>query len=144
MKKNTVRVYDTMSKEYVDVEVSEEVRIHYNRTQWNIDDNNESFYNHEIQFSALIGGKDGTFENFREFINEHEDVEKKAVHKVLVERLYDCLIFLPESDRELIEMLYFENMTERECAEILCVSEQNLHKKKQRILFKLNKLLNLK
>ena len=144
MKKNTVRVYDTMSKKYVDVEVSEEVRIHYNRTQWNIDDNNESFYNHEIQFSALIGGKDGTFENFREFINEHEDVEKKAVHKVLVERLYDCLIFLPESDRELIEMLYFENMTERECAEILCVSQQNLHKKKQRVLFKLNKLLNLK
>ena len=144
MKKNTVRVYDTLSKEYVDVEVSEEVRIHYNRTQWNIDDNNESFYNHEIQFSALIGGKDGTFENFREFINVHEDVEKKAVHKVLVERLYDCLIFLPESDRELIEMLYFENMTERECAEILCVSQQNLHKKKQRVLFKLNKLLNLK
>lgn len=144
MKKNTVRVYDTMSKEYVDVEVSEEVRIHYNRTQWNIDDNNESFYNHEIQFSALIGGKDGTFENFREFINEHEDVEKKAVHKVLVERLYDCLIFLPESDRELIEILYFENMTERECAEILCVSQQNLHKEKQRVLFKFNKLLNLK
>ena len=65
----------------------------------------------------LIGGKDGTFENFREFINEHEDVEEKAVYKVLIERLYDCLIFLPESDRELIEMLYFENMTERECAE---------------------------
>ena len=144
MKKNTVRVYDTMSKKYVDVEVSEEVRIYYNRTQWNIDDNNESFYNHEIQFSALIGGKDGTFENFREFINEHEDVEKKAVHKVLVERLYDCLIFLPESDRELIEMLYFENMTERECAEILCVSQQNLHKKKQRVLSKLNKLLKIK
>lgn len=102
MKKNTVRVYDTMSKKYVDVEVSEEVRIYYNRTQWNIDDNNESFYNHEIQFSALIGGKDGTFENFRKFINEHQDVKKKAVHKVLVERLYDCLIFLLQSDRELI------------------------------------------
>ena len=48
MKKNTVRVYDTVSKKYVDVEVSEEVRVHYNRTQWNIDDNNKSFYNHEI------------------------------------------------------------------------------------------------
>ena len=75
MKKNTVRVYDTVSKKYVDVEVSEEVCIYYNRTQWNIDDNNKSFYNHEIQFSVLIGGKDGIFENFREFINEHEDVE---------------------------------------------------------------------
>ena len=122
MKKNTVRVYDTVSKKYVDVEVSEEVRVHYNRTQWNIDDNNGSFYNHEIQFSALIGGKDGTFENFREFIN-------------------DCLIFLPESDRELIEMLYFENMTERECAEFYGISQKNINKKKVKILCKLNKLL---
>lgn len=141
MKKNTVRVYDTVSKKYVDVEVSEEVRVHYNRTQWNIDDNNKSFYNHEIQFSALIGGKDGTFENFREFINEHEDVEEKAVYKVLIERLYDCLIFLPESDRELIEMLYFEGMTERECAEFYGISQKNINKKKAKILCKLNKLL---
>ena len=54
MKKNTVRVYDTVSKKYVDVEASEEVCIHYNRTQWNIDDNNKSFYNHEIQFSSFL------------------------------------------------------------------------------------------
>ena len=79
MSKNTVRVYDTITKKYVEVEVNETVRTYYDRTQWNIDDNNKSFYNHEIQFSALIGGKDGTFENFREFINEHEDVEEKAV-----------------------------------------------------------------
>lgn len=32
MKKNTVRVYDTISKRIVEVEVSDEVRTHYNRT----------------------------------------------------------------------------------------------------------------
>ena len=47
----------------------------------------------------------GAFENFREFITEYDDVEKKSAHKMLVEKLYDCLIFLPESERELIEML---------------------------------------
>ena len=30
MKKSTVRVYDTISKEYVDIEVSEEVYTYYN------------------------------------------------------------------------------------------------------------------
>ena len=30
MKKSTVRVYDTISKEYVDIEVSEEVDTYYN------------------------------------------------------------------------------------------------------------------
>lgn len=141
MKKNTVCVYDTISKSYVEVEVSCEVYTQYNRTKWAIENNNSSFYNHEIQFSALIGGKDGAFENFREFITEYDDIEKKAAHKMLVEKLYDCLIFLPESERELIEMLYFENKTERECAEILCTTQQNVHKKKKKILCKLNKLL---
>lgn len=141
MKKNTVCVYDTISKSYVEVEVSYEVCTQYNRTKWAIENNNSSFYNHEIQFSALIGGKDGAFENFREFITEYDDVEKKAAHKMLVEKLYDCLIFLPESDRELIEMLYFENMTERECAEFYGISQKNINKKKAKILCKLNKLL---
>ena len=70
MKKNTVRVYDTISKKIVEVEVSDEIRTHYNRTQWNIDDNNKSFYNHEIQFSVLMGGKDATLLTVRELINE--------------------------------------------------------------------------
>lgn len=30
MKKSTVRIYDTISKEYVDIEVSEEVYTYYN------------------------------------------------------------------------------------------------------------------
>lgn len=59
MSKNVVRVYDTTIKKYVETEVSEKVHTYYDRTQWNIDDNDESFYKHEIQFSALIGGADG-------------------------------------------------------------------------------------
>ena len=59
MKKNTVCVYDTISKSYVEVEVSCEVYTQYNRTKLAIENNNSSFFEHEIQFSALIGGKDG-------------------------------------------------------------------------------------
>lgn len=86
MKKNTMRVYDTISKKIVEVEVSNEVRTHYNRTQWNIDDNDESFFKHEIQFSALIGGHENAFENFREFIPDY-DVEKEIYRKIFIEIL---------------------------------------------------------
>lgn len=140
MKKNTVRVYDTISKKVVEVEVSDEVRIHYNRTQWNIDDNNESFYKHEIQFSALIGGHENAFENFKEFMTDY-DVEKETDRKMFIEKLYNCLELLSESERELITMLYFENKTERECAEFYGISQKNINKKKTKILCKLNKLL---
>lgn len=65
MKKNTVRVYDTISKKIVEVEVSDEVCTNFKRTKWAIENNNSSFYDHEIQFSALIGGHENAFENFR-------------------------------------------------------------------------------
>ena len=140
MKKNTVRVFDTISKKIVEVEVSDEVRTHYNRTQWNIDDNNESFYKHEIQFSALIGEYENAFENFKEFMNDY-DVEKETDRKMFIEKLYNCLELLSGSECELIIMLYFENKTERECAEFYGINQKNINKKKARILYKLNKLL---
>lgn len=140
MKKNTVRVYDTISKKIVEVEVSDEVRTHYNRTQWNIDDNNESFFKHEIQFSALIGGHENAFENFREFMPDY-DIEEETYRKIFTERLYNCLKLLSESERDLIIMLFFENKTERECAEFYGVNHKNINKKKAKILCKLNKLL---
>ena len=130
MKKSTVRIYDTISKEYVDIEVSEEVYTYYNRSQWNMDDNDDSFYKHEIQFSALIGGNDGTFENFREFRIENS-VEKEVISKLFTEKLYECLNLLSASDRQLIEMLFFEGKTERECAAYYGISKKNINKKKK-------------
>ncbi|HEZ7986799.1 MAG TPA: hypothetical protein RWO09_07685 [Ruminococcus sp.] len=141
MKKNTVRVYDTISKKVVEVEVSDKVRTNYNRTQWNIDDNNESFYKHEIQFSALIGGYKNAFENFHEFHTEKDIVEKNAIQKTENKLLYESLSMLSDDERNLIIMIYFENKTELECAFLLHTTQQNIHKKKQRILCKLNKLL---
>ena len=76
MSKNTVRVYDTITKKYVEVEVNETVRTYYDRTQWNIEDNDKSFYKHEIQFSALKGNINGELENFKEFRTDDDSVEK--------------------------------------------------------------------
>ena len=141
MAKNTVRVYDTISKKVVEVEVSDEVRTHYNRTQWNIDDNNESFYKHEIQFSALIGGHGNAFENFHEFHTEKDIVEKSVIQKTENRLLYESMSKLSDDEQDLLIMIYFENKTESECSSLLHTTQQNIHKKKQRILCKLNKLL---
>lgn len=140
MKKNTVCVYDTISKKVVEVEVSDEIYTHFKRTKWAIENNNSSFYEHEIQFSALIGGHENAFENFKEFMNDY-DVEKETDRKMFIEKLYDCLELLSESERALIVMLYFENKTERECAEFYGISQKNINKKKAKILCKLHKLL---
>ncbi len=85
--KNTVRVFDTITKKVVEVEVSEKF--------------------------ALISK------------------EQSGLSKIT-------------SERNLIIMLFFENKTERECAEILCTSQQHTHKNKKLILCKLYKLLKIK
>ena len=141
MSKNIVSVYDTITKRYVEIEVSEKIRTYYNRTQWNIDDNNKSFYKHEIQFSALKGNINGELENFQEFRTENDDVERRVIQNIKFEKLYSCLNELSEDERRLIFAIYFENKTENEVAYFLHTTQQNINKKKRRILCKLNKLL---
>jgi DNA-directed RNA polymerase specialized sigma subunit len=143
MSKNTVRVYDTITKRYVGIEVGEKVRTYYDRTQWNIDDNDKLFYKHEIQFSALKGNIDGGIENFHEFRTENDVVEKSVIQKIELGRLYKCLDKLTDDERRLVAMIYFENETEADCASLLYTTQQNIHKKKCKILCKLNKLLKL-
>lgn len=130
MKKSTVRVYDTISKEYVDIEVSEEVYTYYNRSQWNMDDNDDSFYKHEIQFSALIGGNDGTFENFREFRIENS-VEKEVISKLFTEKLYECLNLLSASDRQLIEMLFLRGKQNENAQHTMALARKISTKRKR-------------
>lgn len=141
MSKNIVSVYDTITKRYVEIEVSEKIRTYYNRTQWNIDDNNKSFYKHEIQFSALKGNINGELENFQEFRTENDDVERRVIQNIKFEKLYSCLNELSDDERRLIFAIYFENKTENEVAFFLHTTQQNINKKKRRILCKLNKLL---
>lgn len=141
MNKNTIRVYDTITKKYVDIEVNEEIRAVYNRTGWNINDNDESFYKHEIQFSSLKGSADGNFENFHEFQTENDVVEDSVINHLESEKLHKCMELLSVQDRKLIELLFFDGKTERECAEIYGISQKNINKKKTRILCRLHKLL---
>lgn len=107
MSKNTVRVYDTITKKYVEVEVNETVRTYYDRTQWNIEDNDKSFYKHEIQFSALKGNINGELENFKEFRTDDDSVEKCIIRQAEYSELYKCLASLPDDEHSIIIMIYF-------------------------------------
>ena len=50
MSKNTLCVYDTITKKYVEIEVNDEVYMNYRQTGWAIKNNDRSFFDHEIQF----------------------------------------------------------------------------------------------
>lgn len=136
MKNKKLKVYDTVNKRYKVVEVSDEIYKNFNRTSWNISDNDKSFFKHEIQFSSLYENTDN-IERFSEFLDKRDSVEDIIAYRLENERLHKCLSKLKDEEKQIIDMLYFENKTERQVAEILKTTQQNLHKKKLRILRKI-------
>ena len=127
----TLSVYNTLTGKYENVSVTEEVYRVYTRTGWNISDNNASFYEHEIQFSGLIGGDEGTFENFREFVISENATTDTVLRSIRTDRLYSLFSMLTKKEREVLELLYFENYSAQEVGKLLGISEQAVNKRKR-------------
>lgn len=66
-----------------------------------------------------------------------EDLYKKYLFNKVKEELSN----LSKDEQFIIQSIYFEDMTEKKVADILHISQQSLHYKKQKILKKLKKVL---
>lgn len=133
----TLNVYNTITKKYEKVQVSLAVYNTYRRSDWNIKDNDKSFFEHEIQMSGLIGGEDGNFENFKEFINSDNTPEKIFEQKSIINRLHKNLSLLTNSELELITAIFYKRLSEREYMRISGISQTTICYRKKEILKKL-------
>ena len=139
----TIEVYDTISQKIVEIEVDEEFAKEYKRMIWREENSDRAFRRHQTVTSELKGGEDDSFENFHEFIigDEYDGSDKKAIIASYLKSLKKVMGELSEEDSQLIELLFFKSMSERQCAALYNCSQVNIHKKKERILCRLNKLL---
>jgi len=94
MNKYIISVRNTANGKYENVEVTEEVYRAYMRTGWNIKDNDESFFKHQTQFSALLGNIDDAVE---------KDCRRGKIDRIIVKSISrfarntkDCLSVLRE------------------------------------------------
>lgn len=143
MKKKYIlhNVYNTLTGEYEDVEVSEELYVTYKRTGWGIENNDTSFYDHEIQLSGLIGGENDNYENFREFIDDVNVPENIFMTKLGMLEVQNAVNDLSAKEKDLIVAIYYERLTESEYADRICVTQQYVSKSKKKILKKLKLFL---
>ena len=74
-------------------------------------------------------------------IDHNEDVAEKVVRKMMIEKLMDVLPLLTDDEYELIQAIYFDEMSERDYAKKTGVYRNAIHKKKVRILEKLKNFL---
>ena len=68
-------------------------------------------------------------------------VEDAAIANILRDKLHRCLALLDEPDRQLIQALYFEGLSERKYAKRVGIPQQTISDRKRRVLARLKKLL---
>ena len=117
-----VTVFNTVTRKFEKVSVRKEVYHAYLRTGWNIKDNDKRFYEHEIQFGALIGGDDGAYENFREFIDTANVPDTFVFNEERKALGYKALDSLTKTMRRRFLMRYEHGYSIKEIAEIERVS----------------------
>lgn len=76
-----------------------------------------------------------------QFYDEDTNVEEIAIKAVMISKLLEGLNLLTKEEHELITALFYEGKTEREYAEIKGVYHNAIHKRKIRILKKLENFL---
>lgn len=70
-------------------------------------------------------------------VDGEQNVEEIVEKKIMLDKLEVCLSLLSTEEKELIQKIFFEELTEREIARKQGVSQVAVHKKKQKILNKL-------
>lgn len=122
-----------------EVEVTEEVYKEYYRMDRRERYLVERDMKHGVTFYHALDSEDMNGEEL--FADERADMEEHLIEQEERDSLYEALLLLNERDRELIRELYFNEKTERELAQQLGIRHQNIHKRKQRILRDLKKIL---
>ena len=137
-----INVYDTTTGKERIINVCKEVYDEFRRGEWRIEKNDGKHSANETQFSALLGGEDGAYENFHEFIDYDSDPSELLFKAMMIEKLYSAFEHLEKAELELIDALFFQEMTEREYAKKMGVYQSAINKRKLRILEKIKKFLN--
>lgn len=74
--------------------------------------------------------------------SESPSLEDLALAKELMEQLHRCIDMLPRAERELIQAIYFDGMTDTDYSKKVKRSQQVVSYNHKRILSKLKKLMN--
>ena len=82
-------------------------------------------------------------DNKRQFSDDSESVESIIQTNDEIDKLHNALKQLSDDEWAIIKMLFYDEMSERDTAKVLGISQVAVNKRKHRILKKLKKIINL-
>lgn len=135
------------------VEVTDEVYAAYMQS-----DRKMRYFENDLKTERFVLDKDGQVvqvipsredsldrlmdENAQQFPGDEESVENTVLYKLEMDRLHTAIAALTPEEQALIHALFFEEKTEQAVAEKLNISQQAIHKRKNKILKKLKNFLS--
>ena len=136
------KMYPEASEEVIEVLRETERKMQYQEYDLKAE---RTIIDQEAQQIRVIPSREDSYERLVEqdvqFLDEGEQVEDQVLRKVQCEMLHKALLLLSDEEEELIRLLFFEERTEREVAEIMGIYHNAVHKQKKRILRKLKNIL---
>lgn len=129
------------------VPVSEEVYRTYKHFE-----RKEEYFTYDLKaekFSkktaSFLPSREDSYEHLLEtnqqFVVQEVSVQVQVENLLNVELVKKALSFLDPEERELINLLFYQEKTEQEVGILLHISQQAVNKRKQAVLIKLRKLL---
>lgn len=138
--------------EYVDV--TDEIYTVYLKGQRKM-----SYFEKDLKSERVIKDKNGDIkkiipsredsldrllsDNKRQFSDDSESVESIIQTNDEIDKLHNALNRLFADEWVIIKMLFYDEMSERDTAKVLGISQVAVNKRKHRILKKLKKIINL-
>lgn len=74
-------------------------------------------------------------------IDTSQDIGDAVIHKIMLDKLSCSIILLSDDEQKLIREIFYEGLSERKLAEKYDISQVAIHKRKNKILDKLKKII---
>lgn len=88
----------------------------------------------ELSYDALTTAE---FNGENIIVDAEQDFTEELELRIMTEKLHKCIDLLSPREKELIQAIYFQGLSERDFAKIEGVSQNAINKRKKRILAKL-------
>ncbi len=101
----------------------------------------ERYVNEEAQRAGLVSLNaldTDEFDGTSIVEDTSEPVEEKILRKLMIEKLPEAIAVLNDEEKELLEMIYFDGMSERQITEVTGIARTTINYRRNRILKKLS------
>lgn len=136
------KMYPEASEEVIEVLRETERKMQYQEYDLKAE---QTIIDEDAQEIWVIPSREDSYERLIEldiqFLDDGENVEDQVFQKIQSEMIHKALSFLSDEEEKLIRLLFFEERTEREVAELMGIYHNAVHKRKKRILRKLKNIL---